>query len=137
MPERGFPIQRPNTKSARFKMNRAVNQGDRIRTCDLRLPKPPLYQAELRPEGSAIVRGSSDSPRSSTAPITEFREIYHWIWGDPMPQIDGDHRRGGLMIGIPALATTAANIPRGSGREPIGSAMDPGADGSAGAPGRE
>ena len=26
------------------------NQGDRIRTCDLRLPKPPLYQAELRPE---------------------------------------------------------------------------------------
>jgi hypothetical protein len=25
------------------------NQGDRIRTCDLRLPKPPLYQAELRP----------------------------------------------------------------------------------------
>ncbi len=27
-----------------------LNQGDRIRTCDLRLPKPPLYQAELRPE---------------------------------------------------------------------------------------
>ena len=37
------------TNATRFVMNRAVNQGDRIRTCDLRLPKPPLYQAELRP----------------------------------------------------------------------------------------
>ncbi len=33
-----------------------VNQGDRIRTCDLRLPKPPLYQAELRPVRAEIVR---------------------------------------------------------------------------------
>ena len=40
------------TNAARFVMNRAVNQGDRIRTCDLRLPKPPLYQAELRPAGA-------------------------------------------------------------------------------------
>ena len=34
-----------------LRLLRNLNRGDRIRTCDIRLPKPALYQAELRPEG--------------------------------------------------------------------------------------
>ncbi len=33
-----------------FKISEIFGRGDRIRTCDLLLPKQALYQAELRPE---------------------------------------------------------------------------------------
>src|SRR4029453_16167182 len=52
--------------------SRATRRGDRIRTCDLPLPKRALYQAELRPESltqlvdsptrHAEACGSADGP---------------------------------------------------------------------------
>ena len=43
-------MSRKETGPSKLWIPMGLNQGDRIRTCDLRLPKPPLYQAELRPE---------------------------------------------------------------------------------------
>ena len=35
-----------------------LDRGDRIRTCDLVLPKHPRYQAAPRPDGQCIIEGS-------------------------------------------------------------------------------
>src|SRR5688500_2568879 len=44
--------------------NRVFGRGDRIRTCDILLPKQALYQAELHPEsGSIVPHGPRAAPR--------------------------------------------------------------------------
>ena len=80
------------------------NRGDRIRTCDIRLPKPALYQAELRPEGgkgrAPAGHKNGGSGRDRTADTRIFNPLlyqlsYRATFASPRGGVRGDYSADG------------------------------------------
>lgn len=81
-----------------------VRRGDRIRTCDIRLPKPALYQAELRPEGgkgrAPAGHKNGGSGRNRTADTRIFNPLlyqlsYRATFASPRGGVRGDYSADG------------------------------------------
>lgn len=58
-----------------FDIPRTVNRGDRIRTCDLVLPKHPRYQAAPRPVTSTLVHDRARGPAVTESPTRQGLDV--------------------------------------------------------------
>ena len=65
-----------------LKKNKNLSRGDRIRTCDIQLPKLALYQAELRPGGKIcqnLGKKNGGSGRDRTADTRIFNPLLYQL----------------------------------------------------------
>ena len=65
-------------------LNKILSRGDRIRTCDIQLPKLALYQAELRPDGEEQIfvppgHKKNGSGRDRTADTRIFNPLLYQL----------------------------------------------------------